>query len=35
MDVTQVNKESDVHHIDFIYSEDDRAKKNEYSQFIA
>jgi hypothetical protein len=34
-DATQVKKESNIHHIDIIYRKDDRAKKNEHSQFIA
>jgi len=34
-DPAQVDKETDVHHIEFVIPECDRAKKNEYIQFIA
>jgi hypothetical protein len=34
-DPSQVDKETDIHHIEFLIPEGDRAKKNEYIQFIA
>lgn len=34
-DPLQINKESDVHHIDFEVPHNNPAKKNEFSQFIA
>jgi hypothetical protein len=34
-DPSQVDKERDVHHIDFVIPDDDRAKKKEYVWFIA
>ncbi len=34
-DPSQVDKETDVHHIDFVLPNEDRARRNEYVQFIA
>ncbi len=34
-DPSQVDKETDVHHIEFVIPNDNRAKRNEYVQFIA
>jgi hypothetical protein len=35
MDPLQVNKEQDLHHIEFVIPENDLVKKREYTQFIA
>jgi hypothetical protein len=35
LDPTKVNKENNIHHIDFVDDEGDGGKKNGCSQFIA